>query len=103
MPIYLASAGTETGYDMIDVTPDGEDVDLTDPEGPTGGLCARALYIEGQGDVAFQAVGAPGGTGTAPPAVGTRVVAVPDNFLLQCQVQKIVDATTDASGIWAIL
>lgn len=104
MPILFASSGNESGYDMINVTPSGSNVDLTDPDGPTAGLCARALYIEGAGNVAFQAVGATGtAAGVSPPTVATRVVAVPDSYLLQCHVQLVVNGTTTATGIWAVL
>lgn len=36
---------TGVAVDIIPLTLSGGDIDLTDPEGPTGGYCGRALLI----------------------------------------------------------
>lgn len=73
-----------------------EDVDLTDPDGPTKGNMARSLFVVGAGDVVFLAVGANGLEPTA------RTLTVPANFLLSGVIQKVYSSTT-ATGVWALL
>lgn len=96
-PIKIAAYDNRPGLDRIDVTPDGADVDLTDPEGPTAGWCARNLFITGAGDVKYLAVGAPGQTPVA------RTETCTAGQTLNVMVQKVYDTGTDATDIIAVL
>lgn len=96
-PIKVAASDGRPGMDWVPIDVSGGDVDLTDPSGPTGGWCARQLFVTGTGDVVFLGVGAP----NLDPA--SRTVTVPDNFYLQGIVQKVYQTGTDATGIFALV
>ncbi len=96
-PIKVAAYDNRPGLARIDVTPSGDDVDLTDPDGLTSGYCARNLFITGAGDVTYLAVGAKGLT---PESVTETCTA--GQTLAVC-VQKIYDSGTDATGIIAVI
>ncbi len=102
MPTVFASTGREPAYDFIPLTVDAN-IDFTDPEGPTGGICPRGLYAGGAGNIVLTCVGAPGGLGVTPPAPAARTVAFAEGETQFIFVTGITDSGTDATGIIAIL
>lgn len=94
-PLKTAVPDNRTPCDWVPLTL-SSDVDLTDPEGPTGGNMARALFVVGAGNLVFLAGGAPNLTPAA------RTLAVPANFQLSGIVQKVY-MTSTATGVWALL
>lgn len=104
-PYIFASSGAEPPYDYIDVTPTSGDVDLSDPDGPTAGICARGLYIvsASAGNVVFLAVGSPVGNGGAAPTPANRTVAASGGVTLSGFVTKIVDSGTTVDQVFALI
>lgn len=91
--LHPAATFTQVGVQTIPLTL-GADVDLTDPAGQTGGYIARALLIGSTaGNVGYYG---PGGT-------GPYVQAVAANQRLDTEISGIVNATTTAATISAML
>lgn len=87
---------TGVAVDIIPLTLT-EDVDLTDPEGPTGGYCARALLIGSTaGNVVFKA---------ARTDAESRTIAVAANQLVEGSVQFVSSTGngTTAATVSALL
>lgn len=83
------------GVDTVPLTLSGSDLDLTDPAGPTGGYCARALLIGSTaGNVKFDTM-----TGE------TRTQAVAANQRLEQAVAKVYSSAngTTAATVSAVL
>jgi hypothetical protein len=47
--LHKAASFTAVGVRYVPITLTGADIDLTDPNGPTGGISARSLAIGGTG------------------------------------------------------
>lgn len=97
-------AATEGPYlDMIGFnTAATGDADFTNTSGVTGGLCARAIYATGNGNIAFYPLGGPGNDGVTPtPTV--RVVGVGDKSFLPVAVAQVDNTNTTATGLFACL
>lgn len=81
-PIKLvkSSGWTAVGVDFLPITLSGDPVDLTDPEGPTGGYSARAVQIGATGGNLVCMTLASGGSFTS------RTVPVAANTTVQLGV-----------------
>lgn len=91
--LHPAAGFTPGGVQTIPLTL-GADVDLTAPAGPTGGYIARAILIGGTaGNLAYY-----DGTGAGP-----FVQALAANQLFQQSVSLVVNATTNAATVSAVL
>lgn len=81
--------------DTVPLTLSGADIDLTDPEGPTDGYCARGLLVGATaGNLKFDTV-----TGE------TRTQPVAANQFLQQAVSKVYSTSngTSAATVSAVL
>lgn len=100
-PIRLAAYDNTPYLDMIAINT-SLNPDFTNTAGPTGGWCARGLYVEGNGNIAFYGIGAPGLDGVTPtPTV--RVITVGDKVFIPVAVASIDNTNTNATGIFACL
>lgn len=99
--IRLAAYDDRPYLDMIAINA-ATDPDFTNTSGPTGGWCARGLYVTGNGAISFYGIGAPGLDGVTPtPTV--RTVTAGDKVFLPVAVASIDNTNTNASGIFACL
>lgn len=101
-PVIFAPSDGQVAFDIIPLTVDA-DIDFTDPEGPTGGFCPRAIYAAGAGNIVLTFTGPPGGSGVAPPAPVARTVPFEAKETRWGYVTYLTDSGTDATGIQAIL
>lgn len=85
---HPAAAYCPTGIDYVPITLSGGDIDLTDPAGPTGGYCARAVQIGGTG-----------GNLVVDTLIGTqRTVPVAANQLVELSVSKVYSSADGTSA-----
>lgn len=98
-PIRLAA--TSGPYlDAVPIDVSSVDADLTDPSGPTGGYCCRAIYVGTGGTVVFKGLGLPNpGAGYT---LENQTVTVADATIFNACAQFISKDGT-ASGMMALL
>lgn len=93
-PKFTRPTIQDPGEDWVPLTLSGADLDLSDPDGPTGGFCARSLYVTVGGVVKFDTLR---GTGRNP--------TVGDKSYVPAIVKKVYATAngTTATGVWAII
>lgn len=105
MPTVFAANDTTTlPFDRIALTV-SSDIDFTDPDGPTGGVCPRGLYAAGAGNLVLTFVGTPGGlgSGTAPVSPTARTVPVAAAGTVYGFFTALTASGTTATGVSALI
>lgn len=101
-PVVFVPDNGQVAYDWIALNT-STDIDFTDPDGPTGGICPRGIAATVAGNVVATFTGAPGGMGVTPPTPAAATLPFAAKETKWGYYVSITSSGTTATGLFAIL